>query len=92
MIVEVTRRGRRDEFGPIPVKGKIRKPLHRGEISLLKNNVEYYLNDVFIMVKEYGFQLVVIHAKQVRTDRFYPTLCEFRGQDNFFQHKIGGAK
>lgn len=74
MIVEVTRRGTRDEYGPIPVKDKISNSLYRDEISLLKNNVEYYLHDVFIMVKEYGYQLVVIHAKQVRTNRLYPTL------------------
>jgi hypothetical protein len=56
-------------------KRKTNNTITRKEISSLTNNVDYYLNCVYISVEKVGYRLVVIHNQEVLTNRCY-TICK----------------
>ena len=48
--------------------------LDKREICMLINDVEYFLNPVFIIVEKIGYRLVVIHAGKVMINKCYAEL------------------
>jgi hypothetical protein len=73
MIMEVTENhditGSYSPLGVITPAGSFQEG-----IILLKNNAEYSLQSVFIMIQKNGCNLVVIYGDQVSTKMPYPTL------------------
>lgn len=74
MIMDVMESQGRDEQVPVPGKGQIGSSSHHGEIYLLTNHVQYYLQYVFILVERTGYRLVVIHDGLVKTNKCYASL------------------
>jgi hypothetical protein len=72
--MEVTGRRTGNKYDLIPTLSKIKNSISPEKISLLKNNVEYFLHEAFILIKKNDYQLVVIHDGQVRTNKCYATL------------------
>jgi hypothetical protein len=54
--------------------GQGKKIYARGEISRLNNSIYYFLQYVFIMVVENGFNLRVIHNNRLELDKVFKSL------------------
>ena len=74
MIGEITGSRDRAEHSPVPRIGKSGDSFDKMEICLLINSLDYSLEHTYISTEKAGYRLVVIHAGQVRTNKYYAEL------------------
>ncbi|MCK5057071.1 MAG: hypothetical protein KAT34_10475 [Candidatus Aminicenantes bacterium] len=74
MKVTITKNRGGAEYNPAPGISRTGDSLDRREICMLLNDVDYFLNRVFIITERIGCRLFVIHSGHVKTNRFYDEL------------------